>query len=275
MRQEPPFETPSFPIDSRRTNVPDYREGFLRIPLSVWYEVFCRAGGPHPLTRRQLQIVAAVIRETWGWGTKGGGVRPWTRPMAPAQLARATGLSTDRLARDLRALVDRGVLLEEGGRYQFAPYPQAWLPPAAKGRTAPAESAEETAETSPPRGSHRKRKDNLKKRLPRSSTKGGDNSGPEALGHAEPPIEPGPGGRGALEKLRRLVASIAGPLDATEAEALRSWVDREGIAGVWREVEPALRRTREEARLTLKRRLRDRPSIASEAVGRDRGQDGR
>lgn len=137
--------------------LPDYGRGFLRVPHAVWMEVYCQA----PLTRRQLQIVSVVLRESWGWradsregrvtdvndgspgsiqkrkgssNAAGPGVRLWTRPLTPRAFARATGLSTDHLARDLRDLVSRGILREREGCYQFIGSPKEWQP---KSKTPP------------------------------------------------------------------------------------------------------------------------------------------
>src|SRR3954470_20469010 len=96
-------------------HAPNYERGYLRVPLSVWADLYCRA----PLTRRQLQLVSAVLRESWGWQLRKGEVRLWTRPLTASHFAAATGLSTDHLARDLRALVARRVLDEREGRYQL------------------------------------------------------------------------------------------------------------------------------------------------------------
>ena len=62
-------------------NAPDYSRGYLRVPLDLWRALYCRA----PLTRRQLQPVSVVIRESWGWQQPGGQVYRWTRPLTPRQ----------------------------------------------------------------------------------------------------------------------------------------------------------------------------------------------
>src|SRR5437870_13702023 len=106
---------------------PDFRRGYLRVPLTVWQALYCRA----PLTRRQLQLVSVVIRESWGWQKPGGEVYRWTRPLTVRQFAQATGLSTDHLRRDLQVLVAQGILREQAGRYQLVPDPglwKTWLP---------------------------------------------------------------------------------------------------------------------------------------------------
>ena len=102
-------------------HAPDYRRGYLRVPLALWAQLYCRA----PLTRRQLQLVSVVIRESWGWQRRGQ-IQLWTRPLPPRQLAQLTGLSTDHLTRDLKALVAQGVLREQDQRYQLVPDPGLW-----------------------------------------------------------------------------------------------------------------------------------------------------
>jgi hypothetical protein len=96
---------------------PDFSRGFLRVPTPVWEALVCRT----PLTRRQLQLAAVVLRESWGWRARGGGVRLWTRPLTTGDFARATGLATDRIARDLTALERRGFLLRHGNCWQLVP----------------------------------------------------------------------------------------------------------------------------------------------------------
>ena len=49
---------------------PDYSRGYLRVPLDTWLAVYCQAA----LSRRQLQLLSFVIRETWGWRDKTGGI---------------------------------------------------------------------------------------------------------------------------------------------------------------------------------------------------------
>lgn len=98
-------------------SAPDYSRGYLRVPLGVWLSTFCRG----TLTRRQRQIVAFVIRESWGWHDRAGRPFAWTRPLRPAAFADATGIAPEHVRRELRALVARGVLAESSGRYTFEP----------------------------------------------------------------------------------------------------------------------------------------------------------
>jgi hypothetical protein len=158
----------SAPFSTVSSNAPDYRGGYLRVPLSLWLSAYCRTG----LTRRELQLVSVVLRESWGWRSEDGKVRLWTRSMTPARFARATGLSTDRIGRDLDGLVERGVLLEREGRYQLVTYPQAWEARPSKRRSSPPKAREGAAEKAPGTECYRKTKDNLKKR---SKSDVGDN----------------------------------------------------------------------------------------------------
>jgi phage replication O-like protein O len=164
-------ELPIHPLDALTAEppAPDFRRGFLRVPLTFWLEAYCRA----PLTRRELQIVSAVLRESWGWSAKDGGVRLWTRPLATRSLARLTGLSTDRLRRDVESLVRRGVFLRRGDRYRLIPDPRAWRPRSypqpgegapPNGRSRPPKPPGDAAETTLPAEAERERKEILKKR---------------------------------------------------------------------------------------------------------------
>ncbi len=195
---------------------PDFGRGFLRVPLSAWLSVFCRA----PLTRRQLQLVSVVIRESWGWQRRGAGPYLWTRPLTTARFAEATGLATDRIGRDLRALVARGALRERDGCYQFVPDPSAWLPPAPRPaplrrRRAP-EPPPRTAASAPPTG------------LPKTAHRKQTNGGPAAE-------------RARAERFVRVVLGFVGPLSAGREAELRLWVARAGVRACWQRLEPGFR----------------------------------
>jgi phage replication O-like protein O len=171
---------PNLPTDP---HAPDFRRGFLRVPLAFWLEAFCRS----PLTRRELQVVSAVIRESWGWNGKDGSPRLWTRPLSTRRIAELTSLSTDRLKQDVEGLVGRGVLLRRGDRYQVVPDPRAWrvrtnpqvvslrtYPQtddggAPKRRSLPPKPQGNAAEMSLPAEADRKRKEIIKKRLGREA----------------------------------------------------------------------------------------------------------
>lgn len=224
----------SFPFPRPDANPagPDYRRGYLRVPLPVWLEVFCRA----PLTRRQLQLVAAVIRESWGWQRDG---RPylWTRPLPPARFAELTGLSTDRISRDLRALVDRGVLRERDCCYAFVPDSSEWLAPApgVMREDGPSLAAAEPASAAadpalPPGGvktAHTEQRD-------------------EAFEAPAPLAVPS-----STDRFVRVLLGFVGPLPPSRWQELRRWVERVGAAAVWRELEPGFRRGPATARLLL------------------------
>lgn len=237
----------------------DFRRGYLRVPLAVWLTVFCRP----LLTRRQFQLVSVVIRESWGWQTRGGEPQLWTKPLTSRDFAQATGLSTDHLRRDLRRLIARGVLREQTGRYQFVSEPRLWrtLPaPAPEARPLPPESTASPAVLaagSPGLNKQTKVKDN----------------GPASPGPVSPPVEnssssPASVAFGAVaaatpplvgervvgteraadservvgsERVADIVAAFVGSLTSGQADALRRWVCAEGVAGVWDALEPAFR----------------------------------
>jgi len=241
---------------------PDFTRGYLRIPLTVWRAVFCRA----PLKRRQLQIVAMVIRESWGWHTRGGEVRTWTRPLTSGDFAEATDLTTDHISRDLRELLARGVLYHHNGRYAFNPGPQLWKTaerPAPNQRSLPLETRRRTAESALAASS-------LKKPYTKI-----DNVPAQSVGDFSPTVENPPidvrftparlpfehslspiaqASRTAPAPAERFVAVVAafvGQLSAGDAAALRTLIARRGVSSVWQALEPALRAGRTKARRQL------------------------
>jgi hypothetical protein len=250
-------------------NAPDYSRGYLRVPRVVWKDLYCRA----PLTRRQLQLVSVVIRESWGWQTRGGQVYLWTRPLTVRQFAQATGLSTDHLSRDLRDLVARGVLIEKGGCYQFVPDPQRWRPPAVQA------TEERWTAQKPPHGSAeralfpsgvktaKKRERNGARPLKRELSPVGDKS----LGRVR-----ASGSREAAtaeaalleERFLQVVEAYAGPLDEDRRKGLRRWLKDAGIAAVWQALQPAFRRGPTACRTALERLLRAREVSADPADSR-------
>lgn len=251
---------------------PDFRHGYLRVPLAVWMTLFCRG----LLTRRQLQLACVVLRESWGWRGPDGEVRAWTRRLTTRQFAAATGLSTDHLRRDLSLLVRSGVLREAEGCYQLVPAPRLWTtalfrPP--KRRSPPPKSPAAAAVSA----------------LSTPGVKTGkiskENGPPAPGGACSPPVDnspsrpssrpssPAPAAareqlarkRLVRERLVRVIAAFAGPLPAVQAGALARWIDAEGVAAVWIALEPALRRGPAAARrrLELLLAIRERPEHES------------
>jgi len=216
---------------------PDFSRGYLRLPLPVWLAVFCRA----PLTRRQLQLVAVVIRESWGWQTATGHVRLWTRPMTTRQFTEATGLAGDHLRRDLRRLIARNVLRENAGRYQFLPDPSQWITliiPPPKQRSLPPEwldlNAKMAASNPASKKENRKQRNVTAFSVNEFSTPG-DNSSSRSSGAAAGISA------AAATRLVDVIAAFVGSLSAREAEALRQWIAEAGVAVVWRSLEPSFR----------------------------------
>jgi hypothetical protein len=234
-------------------HAPDFGRGFLRVPLSVWAALYCRA----PLTRRQLQLVSVVIRESWGWQKPGGEVYRWTRPLTPCQFAALTGLSTDHLARDLKALVEQGVLREEGGRYELVANPALWKTPASrtpKVRPEAPKSPERSAESAllPPglkieNGQQRNvgglTREQLSPAVERSSL--------TASSDPEQPIDPVP----VEQRFFTVVDAFVGGLAASESECLHDWLRQDSIQAVWQELADTFRHGPSAVRACLKQRF--------------------
>lgn len=235
----------SEPLDlrdfSRPDPAPDYAHGYLRVPLAVWSSVYCRS----PFTRRQLQLLSVVIRESWGWRAPGGGVYLWTRRLTPRQFHDITGLSTDRLGWELRTLVHRGVLREQEGRYQFVPQSHLWrlpsgdaVPPA----LAPAELRRhpaETASATPGLKKAKKRERNVAAPADELSPTG-DNPAlvPVATTPAPSTHVRSVSEAEAAAALVSLVQALASPLPGGDLALLRRWFARAGAAAVWQALAP-------------------------------------
>lgn len=233
---------------------PDFSHGYLRLPLSVWLAVFCRG----PLTRRQLQLVAVVIRESWGWQTAHGQVHTWTRPLTTRQFSDATGLSNDHLRRDLNRLLQRGVLHERHGRYQFVANPEQWITllPLPRARRGPAPDwLDRPAENAPPnlasKKGYRKQRNVVIASESELSTAGDNSSSRSSLRRSQP--QPGAARISATAALRLVdvITASVGSLSSQDAEAVRLWISEVGVAAVWSALEPAFRLGAAAGRLRL------------------------
>lgn len=238
-------------------NAPDFRPGYLRLPHAVWRDIFCRA----PLTRRQLQIVSAIIRESWGWRAPNGGVYLWTRPLTSRRLSEATGLPTDHLRRDLRILVARGVLLESEERYQFVPEPELWktreegAPPRQPRAPEPPSTSADPASPPPFIKKAKKSKRNVPAPTKSALSTPVDNSRPdEAISTPRSSRKT----TGAITRATAVLQGLIGPLSAADTRTLKAWIREEGVAAVWQEVAPCLARGARAARAHLARRLGER-----------------
>lgn len=186
--------------------------------------------------------------------------------MTPGAFAATTGLSTDRLSRDLEELISRGVLRERDGSYQFVPYPQVWGPKPSTGRKPPSMRRNESDEASPVRETHRKRKDNEKKRFAGYPLNDGDNFPVEwENGEYSAPKVTLPDGSPPLpsEKFVEMLVVLAGGLSPEEERVLREWIEKEGVAEVWHSLEASLIKDHLTLQEDLRSRLKDSPSPLS------------
>jgi len=239
---------------------PDFRRGYLRIPHAVWTAVYCRA----PLSRRQLQLVSVVLRESWGWSDGQGYVNLWTRPLPTRAFADATGLNTDHIRRDLLELVLREVLLQDGERYRFVPDVRLWKrlepPPPKEMGGAPEHppSSAGVASSTPVLKKPNTEERNVPGARESGSSTAGDNSEPPSLASLAP-------------RLADVVTAFVGALPPATAEALRRWICEDGIATVWQSLEPSLRQDPLTARHELERLLAQRALDRKEGSA---GQEG-
>jgi len=202
---------------------PDYSRGYLRVPMGVWLSTFCRGA----LTRRQLQLVAAVLRESWGWHDRAGRPFAWTRPLDAAAFSRLTGISPDHARRELRVLVSRGVLAEGAGRYRFVTEAESGAPEGPPADSVPGAEAAKTV---------------------------GPGPGPKTAKDSQTNVAPD---RAAA--LATLLAGFAAPLGAEDEQRLRAWVGRLGPGAAWARLEAAVRRGPQAARGALLAALAEVP----------------
>lgn len=213
-----------------RAGSPDYSRGYLRVPLDVWLGTFCRG----TLTRRQLQLVAVVLRESWGWHDREGRPYTWTRPLSSAAFSRLTGIAPDHARREVRGLLSRGVLAEAAGRYRFVlAAERAGAPTRAEGPVNRSAGAAETGGPEP---------------VPKTAKDSQTNVAPDR-----------PAAFAAL------LAGFAGPLPPREAARLRRWVEREGVAAVWTQLGAAFQAGPEAARAALLAARAGRPQAEDDA----------
>lgn len=256
---------------------PDFSRGYLRIPLTVWRSIYCQG----PLTRRQLQLVSVVIRETWGWMTAGGEVRAWTRPLTARQFAEATGLSTDHIGQDLRRLVALGVLREQSSSYQFEPEVGLWktlAPTPPKPRRTPPNLPVLTAESALPTPDVKTGKIEERNVPPptRSSlSPGGDNSLRSSPANVvrlpfavAQPATDDPAGR-----FVRVVTQFVGDLPGAEIRALDAWITDVGITAAWNVLGPDFRQGSQATREAV-RRFVEPYLLLTDPVNEDEGRPG-
>jgi DNA-binding MarR family transcriptional regulator len=227
---------------------PDFRRGYLRVPLVVWQRLFCRTS----LTRRQLQIVAVVLRESWGWQRRGGEVSLWTRPLTAIQLAERTGLRQDHVRRSVERLVRSGVLDRRpalrGGRYRLVLELILNQPIAPDGVDNAGDNPVEKRVDKPPL---------LHPKLGRNRPKTGHLAPGLKIKNIDKRSSRGGGMRrfSPHDRLLALVQFFVGPLSPHERQRLRRWVKRDGATSIWQELTPLFGRDPQQARVELRRLL--------------------
>ncbi len=82
------------------------------------------------LTKRELQIVLLVIRESWGWNK---GASNYThRTLTLADIAKRTGIHKAHVSRTLRGLVEKQIIIVQGDNSQtrmgFNEHKDQWVP---------------------------------------------------------------------------------------------------------------------------------------------------
>lgn len=241
-------------------NAPDFSHGYLRIPHAVWREVFCQAA----LTRRELQLVAVVIRESWGWQGPRRDVYLWSRVLTMHQFSRATGIAPAHVTTLLKRLVARGVLLQRGRSFQFVPDPRRWIThrqrlPERDDRAPKRErnDPEMVAPTSVAKKTKKEKRNVARPSWKRLSTAVDKSHGLDAATAAW-----------LRTHLADLLESLLGPPTPETAQALQTWVEREGLVAVWAILTTALRRPPGEARATLAEHLRQNDAAPTIREGR-------
>lgn len=86
---------------------PQIEDGYTRIANELLESLLLEK-----LSKRQLLIVFAVIRKTYGYGKK-------TDDMTIHQLAKLTGLREEHASRTVSELVDKNILLKRQGQYGY------------------------------------------------------------------------------------------------------------------------------------------------------------
>lgn len=171
----------------KKTKGPQVEDGHTRIANELYEQIMAA-----PLTLREMRVVLAVIRLTYGWNRK------QTR-VTGGLLAKLTGLHDSRAAKVLAGLIEKRVIIRHGGSrspVSVNKHADQWLfetekhaPPSAK--TEWAESAQngpsQSAQNEPP---SKDRKDINTSPIGEESTAGADDA--QTLSVENTPPEPSP-----------------------------------------------------------------------------------
>lgn len=86
-------------------NTPQLENGFIRIANELYDEII-----RFPFSKREVLIVLAIIRKTYGYGKKKDDI-------SLSQISKMTMLNMAHISRSVNDLVKMGVLLKQQGRY--------------------------------------------------------------------------------------------------------------------------------------------------------------
>ena len=80
---------------------------------------------PGLLSKREMQIISVIIRESWGWDK---GQSNWTKkPLSNDYFAGKTGLAKETISRELkRMILEEKILVQDKNFYSFNEHPERW-----------------------------------------------------------------------------------------------------------------------------------------------------
>jgi len=94
---------------------------YTRIKHEVFEDIFAKG----LLSKREMQIVSVIIRESWGWDS---GRSNWTKKkLSNSYLSKKTGLAKQTISVELKSMItQKKVLINDRGFYSFNEHPDRW-----------------------------------------------------------------------------------------------------------------------------------------------------
>ena len=162
---------------------PQVEDGYTRIANELLEAI--SNSHAFPVTLRQLRVVLAIIRKTYGFNKK-------TDRISDSQLAAETGLSRQNVNKAKRELLAMGVLLMVGHKIGVNKHPEQWDFSAQPEKdnlrqTRDSVSKPETESVSDS-GTHKRQKDIVSSPYGEESTAGADDANPQPVD--EPKVTP-------------------------------------------------------------------------------------